>query len=76
MPGTARARFNQGVANFRGMLASAFEALGKREPEALASSVLAEMVGAMALARAASDEEGNDILASSRRMLKERLGLN
>jgi TetR/AcrR family transcriptional repressor of nem operon len=77
MPAAARARFNEGVAQFQRMLASAFEALGKREPQALASSVLAEMVGAMALARAASDERaGNDILASSRRLLKERLGLN
>jgi TetR/AcrR family transcriptional repressor of nem operon len=76
MPAPARARFNEGVALFRRMLASTFEALGKHEPQALASSVLAEMVGAMALARAASDEEGKDILASSRRLLKERLELN
>jgi len=76
MPAAARARFNEGVAHFQRMLAAAFEALGKGEPQALASSVLAEMVGAMALARAASDEDGNDILASSRRLLMERLGLN
>jgi TetR/AcrR family transcriptional regulator, transcriptional repressor for nem operon len=72
----ARARFNQGVAFFQRALAAAFEALGMSEPEMTARSVLAEMVGAMSLARAASDEAAsNEILRSSRRLLKDRLGL-
>jgi TetR/AcrR family transcriptional repressor of nem operon len=76
MPSAARARFNQGIQYFQRTLATAFEALGKPESMALASSVLAEMVGAMSLARAASDKEaGNEILRSSRRHLKKRLSL-
>lgn len=76
MPAAARARFNQGVARFEEALADALAALGKPEPASLARSVLAEMVGAMSLARAAADEaSGSDILRSSRRSLKGRLGL-
>lgn len=76
MPEAARGRFNQGVAYFQRALATAFDALGLPEPEMTARSVLAELVGAMALARAASDEAaGNEILRSSRQLLKTRLGL-
>lgn len=76
MPEEARARFNQGVAFFQRALAAAFKALGTSEPEMTAYSVLAELVGAMSLARAVSDEaESNEILRSSRRLLKDRLGL-
>ena len=77
MPAAARARFNEGVEHFQRTLATAFEALAKPEPDVLARSVLAEMVGAMSLARAASDEAAsNEILRSSRQLLKERLGLS
>ncbi len=76
MPAAARARFNEGVEHFQRTLATAFVALAKPEPDVLARSVLAEMVGAMSLARAASDEAAsNEILRSSRQLLKERLGL-
>ena len=76
MPTMARKRFNGGINFYIRTLTNAFEALGKPQPEILASSVVAEMIGAMSLARATSDENAaNKILESSRRSLKERLGL-
>lgn len=76
MPTMARKRFNRGISVFIRTLTDAFEALGKPQPANLASSVLAEMTGAMSLARATDDEEvAKKILESSRRSLKERLGL-
>jgi TetR/AcrR family transcriptional regulator, transcriptional repressor for nem operon len=72
----ARARFNKGISFFLRTLTVAFDTLGKPQPESLASSVLAEMIGAMSLARATNDENAaHEILEFSRRSLKERLGL-
>jgi TetR/AcrR family transcriptional repressor of nem operon len=76
MPAAARARFERGVEAFRARLARALEGAGCADAEALAGSVLAEMVGAMTLARAGSDEPAAlALLAASRRNLKDRLGL-
>jgi len=76
MPHAARDRFNRGVQDFRTAIAAVLRALGKEEPEMLAISVLAEMVGAMALARAAHDDrQGSEILQASRLSLRQRLGL-
>lgn len=50
--------------------------MGSAEPESLASSVQAELIGAMALARAIQDDElAEQKLADSRRQLKQRLGI-
>jgi TetR/AcrR family transcriptional repressor of nem operon len=76
MPGEARARFIAGIERFEQALAERLAACGKAEPARLASSVLAEMVGAMALARAMADEErASTTLTASRERLKARLGL-
>ncbi|WEK47839.1 MAG: TetR/AcrR family transcriptional regulator [Candidatus Andeanibacterium colombiense] len=76
LPPAARQRFEAGIDAFRRAIATALESMGEAEPGALASSVLAELVGAMALARTMSDEtEALALLASSRVRLKERLGL-
>jgi TetR/AcrR family transcriptional repressor of nem operon len=64
------------VQRFQAAIADSLKALGKDAPEALAASVLAEMVGAMSLARSVGDEAAAQaMLAASRERLKERLGL-
>jgi TetR/AcrR family transcriptional repressor of nem operon len=51
-------------------------AIGMPDPEAAASSYQAELVGALALARAEPDEAASDaILALSREALKQRFRL-
>jgi TetR/AcrR family transcriptional repressor of nem operon len=76
MPAAARARFGQGVATFRAALERALALLGAAEPGGQAASVLAELVGAMALARAVGDDEqASTMLRASREQLKRRLGL-
>lgn len=72
----ARENFAAGVAGLRGRLAMALKDLGQADPDAEASSLLAEMVGALALARAEPDADASDaILARSKRSLKRRFGL-
>jgi TetR/AcrR family transcriptional repressor of nem operon len=76
LPDEARSRFNKGVDYLHGRLAEAFNLLGEARPQDLASSIISEMSGAMALARATPDRaKGDQILRASRRLLKERLGL-
>ncbi len=46
------------------------------DPQALARSTVSELVGALSLARVETDTQRSDaILADSRRLLKQRLGL-
>jgi TetR/AcrR family transcriptional repressor of nem operon len=76
LPEAARGRFAAGIQRFQAAIADSLLALGHEEPEALAASVLAEMVGAMSLARSVDDEAAAQaMLAASRQRLKERLGL-
>ncbi len=76
MPAAARARFTAGMGRIRQALAERLAACGRAEPEELASSALAEMVGAMALSRVIEDDaQASAMLASSRERLKARLGL-
>src|SRR4051812_33454911 len=77
MPEDARARFAEGAEGLRRAVAGLLLAMGKEEPEALAGSAIAEMVGAIALARAVGDRTRSDeILTTSRDSLKRRLGLS
>ncbi|WP_158782757.1 TetR/AcrR family transcriptional regulator [Pantoea sp. BAV 3049] len=77
LPEVARARFNQGIQTMQGIVATSLQALGHKDPQALASSVQAEMIGAMALARAMTDEaQARQALQASRSQLKRRLGLD
>jgi TetR/AcrR family transcriptional repressor of nem operon len=76
MPEAARGQFNLGAARLREALGDFLGAMGRAEPETLAASVMAELVGAMALARTEGDKARSDgMLAASRAALKARLGL-
>jgi TetR/AcrR family transcriptional regulator, transcriptional repressor for nem operon len=72
----AQAAFSAGAAGLAARLAGRLAALGWLEPEADAASLLAELVGALALARAEPDPRRSDaILAASRASLKRRFSL-
>ena len=56
--------------------AARLRALGRPHPAALASSVVAELVGALSLSRAVTDSEASArILRDSRAAIRSRLGL-
>ncbi len=76
MPPAAQARFHAAITRMRNGFATALQASGHdaSQAEALAASIVAEMVGAMSLARAMG--EGQDALALleiSRNTIKQRL---
>ena len=72
----ARTRFAEGVASLTHAVAGRIGQLGLDEPEALARSIVAEMVGALSLSRAEPDEQkSNQMLADSRELVKKRLGI-
>jgi len=72
----SRAAFAAGVAGLAERLAALLQALGCEDAPGEASSLLAEMVGALALARADPDRARSDmILGRSRASLKARFGL-
>jgi TetR/AcrR family transcriptional repressor of nem operon len=72
----SRERYGEGVAALTQLLAEALAALDRPDAPALATSALAEMVGALSLARAVADPAQSDaILNASRTALKRRLGL-
>jgi TetR/AcrR family transcriptional repressor of nem operon len=73
----ARERFAAGAEGLRRAVAGLLTAMGKADPEPLAASAIAEMVGAMSLARAVGDSARSDeILRASRDALKRRLGVD
>ncbi|NOW46403.1 TetR/AcrR family transcriptional repressor of nem operon [Novosphingobium sp. SG751A] len=76
MPHAARERFQQGIGAMTGAIAAALEKQGKDRGRAahLASSAVAEMVGALALARALGDgDQALATLAAARASVKDRL---
>ncbi|MBW8812712.1 MAG: TetR/AcrR family transcriptional regulator [Caulobacterales bacterium] len=76
LEGEARARYAAGVAGLAGALAAQFRKQGRAEPDTDGYSMLAEMVGALALARAEPDRARSDaILAHSRQSLSRRFDL-
>ena len=76
LPRASRERFAAGVANLVEDLAGHLGRLGRADPEAEASSMLAELCGALSLARAEPDgRRSSAFLARSRSALKRRLGL-
>lgn len=76
MPVAARRVFEKGIAAFKATLEHALHELGLPGPASLASSVLSEMVGAMALARAFDDDDDAcSTLRATRERLKHRLQL-
>ncbi len=77
LPEAARERYGLGVARLTGLVQGQLERLGRDDAEILAPSVVAELVGAVALARAVSDpEQSNEILRVSRQAVRQRLGLD
>ncbi|HEX2834254.1 MAG TPA: TetR/AcrR family transcriptional regulator [Thermoanaerobaculia bacterium] len=65
-----------GTRRLTAMLAAQLERMHFADAEDLAGSVIAELVGAVSLARGEPDRaRSENILAASRRLLKERLGL-
>jgi TetR/AcrR family transcriptional repressor of nem operon len=76
MPASARARFGEGAEQLRASIAGLLKAMGRDDSDPLAASAIAEMVGAIALARATDDAARSDgILAATRKALRARLGL-
>lgn len=72
----SRERYARGVANLTDIIAAHLVAMRREHPQDEASSVLAELVGALTLARAEPDPDRSDsILERSRAHLKRRLGL-
>ena len=72
----ARAAFDTGVEGLIGLIASRLQVGEPDTRRGLAGSLLAEMAGAVALARAVSDPELSDrLLAESRSRIKARMGL-
>lgn len=76
MPMAARKRFEEGTRRLTDSIADTLRAMKRPHPQALAASMLSEMVGAMALARALSNNErSEEILDATRDSIKARLGL-
>ena len=72
----SRERFAQGVVDLTDRLAQILAQLGRADPEETAGSMLSEMVGAVALARAEPDPTRSDaILERTRASLVRRLDL-
>jgi TetR/AcrR family transcriptional repressor of nem operon len=73
---TCRNAYAAGTRGTIEQLSAVLRELGHRDIDALATSVVAELVGALSLARAEPDDERSTaILAASRRALRARLGL-
>jgi TetR/AcrR family transcriptional regulator, transcriptional repressor for nem operon len=76
LPLSARKRFESGLARLTEHLAGALQALDLPDAQALASSVICEMVGAVAMSRAVPNTGlAEDFLGHSRASIKQRLGL-
>ena len=76
LPEPVRTAFSAGVAGLRGMLGRQLARLGLANASEEAASMLAEMVGALSLARAEPDPTLSDaILDISKRALKRRFKL-
>src|SRR3546814_12254491 len=76
LPPAARSVLSDTIDNFRRRLVETLTELGRPSPSTLADSVVAELIGAMTLARAMDDEESAmRLLAASRLELKRRAGL-
>ena len=77
MSAGARKRFTAGLESLTSAIAKRLAELDKPHPERMAASMIAEMVGALALSRAIADPAASDrILKTSREALKARLARN
>ena len=72
----ARERFAEGLGRLTSKIAEQLSRLGKADPEAVASSMVSEMIGALSLARAMGATAQSDvILANTRAALFARLAV-
>ena len=67
MPKAAREAFAAGAEELTGLIAGSLERMGMADAELGASSIIAEMVGAMALARAVPDRERSSLILKASR---------
>lgn len=74
-PAAAKERFEDGLNRFSLAITEALRKMGAANPEELASSAIAEMVGALTLARTVPSDAARTFLATSREQLKRRLGI-
>ena len=71
-----RLLFAEGTRRLAASMSEKLSAMGHQNPDALARSMVSELVGALSLARVETDAARSDaILDDSRRSLKQRLGL-
>jgi TetR/AcrR family transcriptional repressor of nem operon len=76
LTGPVRDRFAEGAAGLTRRIAGLLDKIGAADAEMAAASMVSEMVGALALARAVPDrDQSNRILKASREGLKRRLGV-
>ena len=76
MPVAVRKRFDAAIQGQTDLIAGALEEMKQPQPDTLAASMLAEMVGTIAIARAVSDDETSDrIIEAARTNLKKRIGM-
>lgn len=76
LTGKARQNFDAGLRRLTSCVAGRIRDLGRADAEDIASSVVAEMAGALALSRTAADPSESDaFLETSRRSIKARIGL-
>lgn len=76
LPEHTRELFAEGAQHLVESMTEKLSALGYANPQMLARSTVSELVGALSLARAETDAKRSDaILADSRQLLKQRLGL-
>jgi TetR/AcrR family transcriptional repressor of nem operon len=76
LPAVARRRFEDGLQEMSAALVGVLRDLDRPQPEQLASSIIAEMVGALTLARAIPRGNGSEeILAGARRSVRKHAGL-
>lgn len=76
MPESARREFERGIKKWVDAAAAIFKQFDKHNSEALAVSVLSEMVGALSVSRAVMDAEFSEqILEAAKASIKARIGL-
>jgi len=76
LPAAARRRVETGVREATRAIAELLRVLGREQPEQLAASILAELVGALALARAVpSVALSEEILGAARQSVRSRAAL-
>jgi TetR/AcrR family transcriptional regulator, transcriptional repressor for nem operon len=76
MSGAARENFAAGLRRLTTAVAKRIRDFGRADADDIASSVVAEMAGALVLSRAAADQsEADAFLETSRRSIKARIGV-